>query len=225
MDAEMGALAGKLLMCAKKQTGNKTSNYHISMDRVNFDTNSKSYLGKVRSNFLGSEYMLYDDGISPNKTAQVDRGNKEFRRELGAVQYMPSLVASQPRELQVILPPPGTKATGLARSKNDMRRNNTLTNMTILQQKKPRWNEGTQSYGLNFHGRVKCASVKNFVLIDVGSSLQSELMLEQADMTREALLFGKLNADKFSMDIRWPLSPLQGFAICLSAFAPKLATE
>jgi len=139
---------------------------------------------------------------------------------------MPSLVASQPRELQVVLPPPGTKTTGLSRSKNDKRNNNnTLNNVTILQQKKPRWNEATHSYGLNFHGRVKCASVKNFVLIDVGSALQSDSMLEAADMSREALLFGKLNADKFSMDIRWPLSPLQGFAICLSAFAPKLATE
>jgi len=56
--------------------------------------------------------------------------------------------------------------------------------------------------------------------------MQSDTMLEEADMEHEALLFGKLNLDeKFSMDIRWPLSPLQGFAICMSAFDPKLATE
>lgn len=223
LDPEMGSLAGKLLMCAKRQSGNKTSNYHISMDRVNFDTQSKNYLGKVRSNFLGNEYVVYDDGVAPSKAGAADRGDKDIRQELGAVQYMPSLVASQPRELQVVLPNPGNREGGLlSRFKSDK----STRGMTILQQKKPRWNEVTQAYGLNFHGRVKCASVKNFVLINVGDTLQSETMLEDADMEREALLFGKLNLDeKFSMDIRHPLSPLLGFGICLSAFDPKLATE
>lgn len=224
LDAEMGTLAGKLLMCAKRQTGNKTSNYHISMDRVNFDANCKSYLGKVRSNFLGNEYVIYDDGIAPAKAGTIERGDKNVRQELGAVQYMPSLVASQPRELQVILPLPGSKEHGLlSRFKNEKSNKN---NITILQQKKPRWNEANQAYGLNFHGRVKCASVKNFVLINSGNSLQSDTVLDDADMEHEALLFGKLNLEeKFSMDIRWPLSPIQGFAVCMSAFDPKLATE
>jgi len=52
MDDEMEH-KGLFLMCAKRQTGNKTSNYHLSMDRQNFDDHSKSYLGKVRSNFFG----------------------------------------------------------------------------------------------------------------------------------------------------------------------------
>jgi len=58
MDTEMGVLAGKLLMCAKKQTGNKTSNYHIGMDRVNFDTNSKNYLGKVHHPSSPPSFLL-----------------------------------------------------------------------------------------------------------------------------------------------------------------------
>ena len=38
-------------------------------------------------------------------------------------------------------------------------------NITILQNKSPVWNEDSQSYVLNFHGRVTQASVKNFQIV------------------------------------------------------------
>ena len=40
-------------------------------------------------------------------------------------------------------------------------------NITILQNKSPVWNEDSQSYVLNFHGRVTQASVKNFQITGV----------------------------------------------------------
>lgn len=48
----------RFLLAARKRTKNKTSNYMISMDKNNVDGSSAkesaSYLGKVRSNFVGS---------------------------------------------------------------------------------------------------------------------------------------------------------------------------
>ena len=38
-------------------------------------------------------------------------------------------------------------------------------NLITLENKKPMWNEDTQSFVLNFHGRVTIASVKNFQVI------------------------------------------------------------
>ena len=38
-------------------------------------------------------------------------------------------------------------------------------NITILNNKSPVWNEDSQSYVLNFHGRVTQASVKNFQIV------------------------------------------------------------
>jgi tubby and related proteins len=35
----------------------------------------------------------------------------------------------------------------------------------VLHNKSPQWNEDTKSYVLNFHNRVKQASVKNFQLV------------------------------------------------------------
>lgn len=35
-----------------------------------------------------------------------------------------------------------------------------------LRNKQPRWNDRLKSYALNFGGRVKQASIKNFILMD-----------------------------------------------------------
>lgn len=43
--------------------------------------------------------------------------------------------------------------------------NRNLQNLLVLQNKVPAWNAETQSYVLNFHGRVTQASVKNFQIV------------------------------------------------------------
>lgn len=43
--------------------------------------------------------------------------------------------------------------------------NNTMENLIELHNKSPVWNDDTQSYVLNFHGRVTQASVKNFQIV------------------------------------------------------------
>lgn len=40
-----------------------------------------------------------------------------------------------------------------------------MEEMILLNNKQPQWNEDTQSYVLNFHGRVTQASVKNFQIV------------------------------------------------------------
>lgn len=55
----------KFLLSGKKRSGNTTSNYMISLDQDNMKKGTKGYLGKLRSNFLGTEFYLYDDGLNP----------------------------------------------------------------------------------------------------------------------------------------------------------------
>lgn len=45
------------------------------------------------------------------------------------------------------------------------------SNVIKFRNKSPRWNEKLKSYALNFGGRVKQASIKNFILIDDSYSL------------------------------------------------------
>lgn len=207
------------MMSGKRQPGNKSSNYWISTDKMKMDHNSPTYLGKVRSNFVGTEFVIYDDGVSPKK-AGTD--SKHVRLELGAVIFGANIGANHPRDMTVILPKnekfqdqsesSGTVGIITRYQKHDSE------GLFLLQQKKPQWNEKLKAYTLNFHGRVTMASVKNFQLAYRDS---------EDDVTNEiiSLQFGKVDSDRFTMDVRWPLSPYLAFAICLASFDPKLACE
>jgi tubby-related protein 1 len=44
----------KYLMSGKRRAGNTTSNYVISSDKNDMESKGPNYLGKVRSNFVGT---------------------------------------------------------------------------------------------------------------------------------------------------------------------------
>jgi hypothetical protein len=46
-----------------------------------------------------------------------------------------------------------------------------MADLVELHNKTPIWNEETQSYVLNFHGRVTQASVKNFQIVHANDSM------------------------------------------------------
>jgi tubby-related protein 1 len=62
----------KFLMTAKKRAINNTSNYLVSMNRSDLNKKSPNFLGKVRSNFMGTEFVLYDSGDNPKKVKSID---------------------------------------------------------------------------------------------------------------------------------------------------------
>jgi len=82
-----------------------------------------------------------------------------------------------------------------------------------LQSKSPVWSNDTQSYFLNFHGRVTQASVKNFQLI------------HKTNPDHTILQFGKVGEDVFTLDFGYPMCALQAFGIALSSIDGKLACE
>lgn len=64
-------------------------------------------------------------------------------------------------------------------------------------------------YKLDFEGKAKLPSAKNFIL-------------EQKNTHKSCLLFTKVKEDTYLMEIKHPLSILEGFAICLSSLDSKL---
>jgi tubby-related protein 1 len=62
----------RYLMSAKKREFNNTSNYLISMSRNDLEKKNKNFLGKVRSNFMGTEFIFYDSGENPSKVKDSD---------------------------------------------------------------------------------------------------------------------------------------------------------
>jgi tubby-related protein 1 len=207
------------LVCSVKRKHNKTSNYLISIDRDDLSRESGHFYGKLRSNFVGTEFTAYDKGEKPTKEGEA-RGLAQ-RHEIAAVIYERNILGTKgPRKMCVIIPSVdenGKRASWRPEKEEDgligKFKRGQFQDMMLLKNKDPSWNEQLRAYVLNFSGRVTMASVKNFQLVD------------QEHPHKVLMQFGKVDGDKFTLDFQYPVSGLQAFAIALSAFDGKLACE
>jgi hypothetical protein len=74
----------KLLMVAKKIWKPTSSNYLIMISDGDFDQSSPGYLGKISSNFLCTEFNIFDKGKNPKESNIQD----EWRNQYGAINYV-----------------------------------------------------------------------------------------------------------------------------------------
>ncbi|XP_068623145.1 protein king tubby [Battus philenor] len=204
------------LLAARKRKKSATSNYLISTDPTELTRQADSFAGKLRSNLLGTAFTVYDNGKAWRK-----HDHAHTRQELAAVVYDTNVLGFKgPRKMTVVLPgmtpdrqrvmiaPQDDSETLLERLKTQ-----TLDDIVVLHNKTPVWNDETQSYVLNFHGRVTQASVKNFQIV------------HDSEPDYVVMQFGRISEDVFTMDFRYPLCALQAFGIALSSFDSKLACE
>ncbi|KAM6191920.1 tubby-related protein 1 [Sarcoramphus papa] len=206
------------LLAGRKRKKSKTSNYLISIDPTDLSRGGENFIGKLRSNLMGTKFTVFDNGTNPDR-ANADWSN--VRQELSAVVYETNVLGFKgPRKMTVIIP--GMNADNervpiRPRNDNDgllMRwQNKNMDNVIELHNKAPVWNDETQSYVLNFHGRVTHASVKNFQIV------------HGSDPDYIVMQFGRVADDAFTMDYNYPLCAVQAFAIALSSFDGKLACE
>ena len=73
-------------MSSRKKGGNKSSNYIISLTKDDFRRKSKNCVGKLRSNFTGTKFQLYDAGENPKKKNHVMF--EKIRREYLNIYYV-----------------------------------------------------------------------------------------------------------------------------------------
>jgi len=189
-------------------------------------------LGKVKSNFIGTQFTIYDNGVSPSKyrkknrilpnvSKTKDNEDLKLRQELGSVFYDPNILGFKgPRKMTVLLmgmtkdgKRPEFRPSSEEESLAEKYQSGTDSRLLVLRNKSPQWNEETQSYVLNFSGRVTLASVKNFQIVHT------------SDLDYIVLQFGRIAETTFTLDYQYPLCPLQAFAIALSSFDAKLACE
>ncbi|MGH0184745.1 UNVERIFIED_CONTAM: hypothetical protein FKN15_015630 [Acipenser sinensis] len=74
-------------MAGRKRKKSKTSNYLISIDPTDLSRDGGSYIGKVRSNVMGTKFTVYDRGENPEKKPFV-KESETIRQELAAVCYV-----------------------------------------------------------------------------------------------------------------------------------------
>ncbi|KAG0000108.1 hypothetical protein BGZ80_002674 [Entomortierella chlamydospora] len=206
------------------------------------DTNY-GVLGKLRSNFLGTAFNVYSNGRNPFSTGEQgedanheqpsmekekqkskresSNSNMPVRQELGAVIYNPNVLGLKgPRKMTILMNtmteegemvekrPTHVKDTLIGRmTEGDM------SDLLVLRNKSPQWNDETNSFVLNFGGRVSLASVKNFQIV------------HDNDLDYIIMQFGRTSQDNFTMDCQYPMTPFQAFAFALTSFDAKLACE
>ncbi|XP_008571271.1 PREDICTED: tubby-related protein 3 isoform X2 [Galeopterus variegatus] len=160
------------LLAGRKRKKSKTSNYIISTDPTDLSREGERYIGKLRSNFMGTKFTVYDHGVSPVR-AQGLVEKAHIRQELAAICYETNVLGFKgPRKMSVIIPGMNMNHERIPfQPRNDNEsllskwQNKTMENLIELRNKAPVWNDDIQSYVLNFHGRVTQASVKNFQIV------------------------------------------------------------
>ncbi|XP_006868237.1 PREDICTED: tubby-related protein 2 [Chrysochloris asiatica] len=208
------------LLAGRKRKRSTTSNYLISLDPTDLSRDGDYFVGKVRSNILGTKFIIFDNGVNPDRKNCVPE-TARIREELGAVCYETNVLGFRgPRKMTVIIP--GFDAQNRRIRVQPQNEQESLLNrlqrgisqgLILLQNKAPSWSDESSAYVLDFHGRVTRASVKNFQIV------------HPEDPDYLVLQFGRVAPDTFTMDFCYPLCPLQAFAICLSSFDGKLACE
>lgn len=160
---------------------------------------------------------------SEKRKQKKDFKNKDLpvRQELGAVIYNPNVLGLKgPRKMTILMNtmtvegdmverrPTQAKDTLIGRLSDGE-----MADLLVLKNKSPQWNDDTNSFVLNFGGRVSLASVKNFQIV------------HDNDLDYIIMQFGRTSQDHFTMDCQYPMTPFQAFAFALTSFDAKLACE
>lgn len=209
------------LLSARKRKKSKAANYVISLEMTDLAKDSANCTAKFRANFVGTEYTLASRSV-------INRA--EYDREELSVAFKQSVLGatSGPRVMMVAAPLPeltwipaekdGSDGVAYCLEKARMRELGPATErkLAFMSNRPPEWDERIKAHTLDFHGRVKASSVKNFQLVawDHNSDARgSELLLQ----------FGKIDETTYALDFGYPLTAKRAFAIALASLDTKLA--
>jgi tubby-related protein 1 len=185
-----------LLIARKHVTLGGHSEYFIGNNQLNI--NEENSIAKLKSiNLTSTEYILYYS----NQQKQSD-----------AICYDDHIFGTkQPRKLIILLN--NNQNIEQISKKNetiiDQWKSGNSTNLIILRNQTPIYNEESKSFLINLRGnRVKQPSHKNFQLIDSNEGDQNNITMQ----------FGRIDENNFALDYRYPLTLIQAFAIALTSF-------
>ncbi|KAL2913240.1 hypothetical protein HK105_207242 [Polyrhizophydium stewartii] len=208
------------LLFARKMRS-QTASYIVTLPGPRDRGLKERTIARVRSNFLGTGFTIYDNGLPPSKAPRSVPAPQPPRRELAAVMYQPNFLGHKgPRKMTIIIPP--VKNDGVPVEVRPLEEKDTLIerhrtsndhDLIVMHNKAPNWSEETQSFVLDFNQRVTIASVKNFQIV------------HDHDLDHICIQFGRIAEDTFTMDVQYPFSPTVAFCVALTSFDAKLACE
>ena len=148
-----------------------------------------NYIGEISCNFWGTYFEVFDRGFDKALYEKSPKFISTQKKLLGVVKYETNIMGECPRYFssEIYL-------------KDEVYK---------LENVRPEWNEAMDCYCLNFYGRVKKASARNFQMYSPDDP--------------ENILFqhGKFAKDEFNIDFREPFNYLNAFALGLISIGRK----
>ncbi|XP_050369274.1 tubby-like F-box protein 3 [Argentina anserina] len=230
---------GKFLLAAKKCRRATCTDYIISSNPKDVSEANSAFVGKLRSNFLGNTFTVYDSQPADTecRSTKVPAGNNSVAHIAYELHVMGSNVSRRLQCVMDAIPASAVKPAQIEfvdinlnsmpslpifRSKPGQESEQCQNEgMLVLKNKAPRWHEQLQCWCLNFNERVTGGSVMNFQLV----ASPEEGITDDAENENVILEFGKVGEDLYTMDYQYPISAFQAFAICLSSFDTNIACE
>ena len=188
-----------------------------------FLRHGENYLGQMRSKMAGTQFHLYDHGISNSEGGTIFKDLA--RKQQALLVYKTNVLGRVPNAMSLVLPKPGELQTYgdeegegekvdnsvMYKAYTNNKATKAASQFVVLETKKPRWNPKMEAWTMDFKGRAKLASKKNFQLVDV------------EEEERLLMLFGKMTKNRWCLDYSPPMSPLTCLFVALTAFSAKLA--
>eukprot|EP00798_Chlamydomonas_sp_ICE-L_P001157 gene1157-3961_t len=211
------------LLAARRRKKSKVSSYVISADLEDLKRDTDNCLSKLKANFTGTEYILWGKSEDPH----VKKG---YAHEQLCITFRKGAGASTggPRTMYSVLPLPEAKfRPGQAGDGHDtlanaleLSRDHTLPaslekKLIMLATKPAEYDEQNKAFTLDFKGRVKEASVKNFQLVHWDHHTDRR-------GSEVALQFGKIEDDLYALDFTYPFNTEIAFSIALASIDTKL---
>ena len=188
-----------------------------------FLRHGENYLGQMRSKMAGTQFHLYDHGISNSEGGTIFQDLA--RKQQALLVYKTNVLGRVPNAMSLVLPKPGELQTYgdeegegekvdnsvMYKAYTNNKATKAASQFVVLETKKPRWNPKMEAWTMDFKGRAKLASKKNFQLVDV------------EEEERLLMLFGKMTKNRWCLDYSPPMSPLTCLFVAMTAFSAKLA--
>ncbi|CAN1344266.1 Tubby-like F-box protein 2 [Linum perenne] len=222
----------KLLLAARRIRRTTCTDFVISLAPNDFSRSSNNYVGRLRSNFMGTKFTISDRQTLHEVPMQLARWTSRrlhsrrvsprtpaLNYTIGTINYELNVLRTRgPRRMHCVI---NSIPVSSMEEESPMVIPSSGEPL-VLKNRAPRWHEQLQCWCLNFRGRVTVASVKNFQL---SAAFEPHHNVLAEEHERVLLQFGKIGKDIFTMDYSYPLSAFQAFAICLSSFDTKPACE
>eukprot|EP00830_Metopus_es_P010474 TRINITY_DN20097_c0_g1_i1.p1 TRINITY_DN20097_c0_g1~~TRINITY_DN20097_c0_g1_i1.p1 ORF type:complete len:136 (+),score=28.96 TRINITY_DN20097_c0_g1_i1:3-410(+) len=135
------------------------------------------------------------------------------------MKYDFALFKKRLRKIAVIIPKideEGQRIRCIQRTKTsnlvEIYKNHNITDIFVYNSKTPEWSEKLEAHVLDFKGKARLPSVKNFIL-------------EDDEGKKDYVMFGKIKENVYGLFVSWPFSLYQAFALSIGSISFKIVCE